>query len=165
MTEKDPKLFLFCGKIASGKSTLAESLAIKNNALLISQDEWLSTLYPDEIININDYARYFGRLRQVLGGHLIEILLRKNSVVLDFPANTFSVRKWMLEIINNSGCANELHFLDTPDLICKGRLRKRNELGAHKYKTTDEEFDLFTSYFNPPSLTEGFVVINHKVEI
>ncbi|WP_236528118.1 AAA family ATPase, partial [Pseudomonas syringae] len=40
-----PKLHLLCGKIASGKSTLAKSIATKHSAILLSEDQWLSRLY------------------------------------------------------------------------------------------------------------------------
>jgi predicted kinase len=36
------------GKIASGKSTLAKSLAAERSAILLSEDRWLSRPYPDE---------------------------------------------------------------------------------------------------------------------
>ena len=42
-------LHLFCGKIAAGKSTLAAQLAQEPNSVLISQDQWLSQLFPGEI--------------------------------------------------------------------------------------------------------------------
>lgn len=42
-------LHLVCGKIAAGKSTLTSELARAQNTVLISEDKWLSTLYPGEI--------------------------------------------------------------------------------------------------------------------
>lgn len=42
-------LHLLCGKIASGKSTLARSLAAQHSAMLLSEDNWLSKLYPEQI--------------------------------------------------------------------------------------------------------------------
>lgn len=35
------KLYLMCGKMASGKSTLSKKLAEENNAILLSEDEIL----------------------------------------------------------------------------------------------------------------------------
>lgn len=45
-------LHLLCGKIASGKSTLASSLATDHAAILLSEDHWLATLYPGQIKTI-----------------------------------------------------------------------------------------------------------------
>ena len=67
----------------------------------------------------------------------------------------------MRTIIDQSGAAHELHLLDVPDVICKQRLRERNASGKHPFQVSDEEYDLFTSYFVPPDPSEGFNVIVH----
>jgi hypothetical protein len=42
------------------------------------------------------------------------------------------------------------------------RLRTRNESGDHPYQIDEATYDLFMSYFVPPTLDEGFNVIVHK---
>lgn len=49
MSNPRPTLHLLCGKIAAGKSTLAKHLAARPATVLISEDHWNSTLFPDEI--------------------------------------------------------------------------------------------------------------------
>jgi predicted kinase len=44
-----PTLYLLCGKIAAGKSTLARLLAARPATLLVSQDHWMSVLFSDEL--------------------------------------------------------------------------------------------------------------------
>jgi len=46
--------------------------------------------------------------------------------------------------------------------FCKARLRARNAAGEHPYRTSDAEFDQFTSHFVPPSEDEGFCVIRYS---
>jgi len=53
----EPILHLMAGKIASGKSTLAKSLASDCSAILLSEDHWLSQLYPDQVESVLDYVR------------------------------------------------------------------------------------------------------------
>jgi len=154
-------LYLVCGKIASGKSTFAQRLSQENNTIFLSQDKWLSTLYPDEIQTIEDYARCFGRLSEAMGNHISDILKMGISVTLDFPANTLRVRNWMKTIADNAQCDAELHYLDVSDEICLKRLALRNQSGSHEYKVSMEEFKQFTSYFNVPSLDEGFHLFVH----
>jgi predicted kinase len=43
-----PALYLLCGKIAAGKSTLARRLAARPMTLLISEDHWTSNLFADD---------------------------------------------------------------------------------------------------------------------
>jgi len=156
-----PTLYLLCGKIAAGKSTLARCLAARPATLLISEDHWTSNLFAGDLRTIDDYARYSARLRAAMGPHIVDILQQGLSIVLDFPANTVSNRNWMGSLITQSGAANELHLLDVPDTICKQRLRERNVGGEHPFQVSEAEYDLFTSYFVPPGPSEGFNVVVH----
>jgi hypothetical protein len=54
----------FCGKMAAGKSTLSKALAGQEQAILLVQDEWLSHLFPGEILDIPDYVRCSARLER-----------------------------------------------------------------------------------------------------
>jgi predicted kinase len=96
-----------------------------------------------------------------MGDHVVALLKTGVSVVLDFPANTPASRQWMRSLFERAGAAHRLHFLDVPDDVCKARLRARNAADTHAFKTSDAEFDLFTSYFVPPSADEGFEVTFH----
>jgi predicted kinase len=154
-------LYLLCGKIAAGKSTLATSLAARPGTLLISQDHWMPILFPTENRTIDDFARLSARLRAAMGPHIVDILRHGLSVVLDFPANTVSYRVWMRSLVTEADVAHELHVLDLPDAICKERLRQRNESGKHPYQIREATYDLFTSYFVPPTPDEGFNVVIH----
>ena len=154
-------LYLICGKIASGKSTLARRLAERPATLLITMDHWMSLLFPTENRTIEDFVRLSARLRAAMGPHIVDILRQDLSVVLDFPANTVILRSWMRSLISEAGVAHELHVLDVPDTICKHRLRQRNADGEHPYEVSEETFEIFTSYFVPPGSDEGFNIVTH----
>jgi predicted kinase len=156
-----PTLYLLCGKIAAGKSTLARRLAARPATLLISEDHWTSNLFSGDLRTIDDYGRFSVRLRAAMGPHIVDILQQGLSIVLDFPANTVSNRNWMRSLITQAGVAHELHLLDVPDVICKQRLRERNAGGEHPFQVSGAEYDLFTSYFVPPGPGEGFNVVVH----
>jgi predicted kinase len=160
---REPTLYLLCGKIAAGKSTLARQLAVRHASLLISEDHWNSNLFSSDLRTIEDYRRYSARLRAAMGPHIVEILQHGLSVVLDFPANTAGNRNWMRSLITQANVAHELHLLDVPDTICKQRLRKRNAGGEHPFQVSEAEYDLFTSYFAPPGPDEGFNVVVHSL--
>jgi predicted kinase len=160
-TSRPTTLYLLCGKIAAGKSTLARQLAARPATLLITMDHWMSILFPTENRSIEDFALLSARLRDAMGPHVIDILQQELSVVLDFPANTLRWRVWMRSLIDTAGVAHELHVLDTPDAICKDRLRQRNEGGSHPYQVDEATYDLFTSYFVLPTIDEGFNIVVH----
>ncbi len=154
-------LYLLCGKIAAGKSTLARRLATRPATLLITMDDWMSILFPTENRTIEDFALLSARLRAAMGPHVVDILRHDLSVVLDFPANTVKWRSWMRCLITEANVAHELHFLDVPDAISKERLRQRNESGVHPYQVDEATYDLFMSYFVPPTADEGFNIVTH----
>lgn len=152
-------LHFFCGKMAAGKTTLAGKIAADENALLLSEDHWLGTLYPGEIADIDDYIKYSGRIREALGDHIAALLRAGCSVVLDFPANTRRQRSWFRSIIDASGADHILHFIDLSDEACLGQLRERSRgLPEGASFTTEREFHAITAYFDPPSDDEGFSV-------
>jgi predicted kinase len=156
-----PTLYLVCGKIAAGKSTLARRLATRPATLLISEDHWTSNLFSGDLQTVDDYARLSARLRTAMAPHIVDILQLGLSVALDFQANTVRVRSWMRALITEANVAHELHVLDVPDAICKQRLQERNASGKHPFQVSNADFDLFTSYFVPPSPDEGFNVVVH----
>ena len=157
------RLIFFCGKMAAGKSTLSRELAARHDAVLLVQDDWLEKLFPAEIQTIPDFVRCSTRLRDALGPHVVALLKRGTSVVLDFPGNTRNQRVWFRELFEQAGVAHELHFIDAPDDLCKRQLRQRSQgLPEGAPWTTDAEFDAITAYFQPPDDAEGFVVIRHS---
>ena len=135
------KLVFFCGKMASGKSTLARDLAKQENAVLLVQDEFLDALFPGEITDLAGFLRCSARLRSALAQPVCDLLLRGISVVLDFPGNTKAQRVWVRELIERAHVEHELHFVDAPDALCKGQLAERSKSRpADAPWTTEAEF-------------------------
>jgi predicted kinase len=161
MSKPLPTLHLLCGKIASGKSTLAIELAKAPDTVIISEDIWLAHLYPDNIMSVADYVKCASNLRGAIGPHVTDLLSIGVSVVLDFPANTVENRKWMRSIIDRAESKHVLHFLDVSDDDCLTRLRARNESGAHAFVVADTVFELITSYFVEPREDEGFDIVRY----
>jgi predicted kinase len=157
------KLIFFCGKMAAGKSTLSKALAEQEQAVLLVQDEWLSHLFPGEILDVPDYIRCSARLNAALTPLIGSLLSKGIPVVLDFPGNTTKQRAWFRQLFDAAGVAHELHFIDAPDDVCKRQLRERSAgLPPGTPWTTEAEFDAITSYFQPPAADEGFNVIRHE---
>jgi len=158
-SDDEATLHLVCGKIAAGKSTLAARLALAHRTVLISEDVWLSRLFPGEIQSVSDYVRCAARIKTILVDHVEDLLRAGVSVVLDLPFNTANTRAWALAIATRAGCEHRLHYLDVPDDVCKARLRHRNELGEHPFQTSDAQFDHITSFFTAPESSEHLDIV------
>ena len=156
-------LYVLCGKMAAGKSTLARELAQRSAAILLVQDDWLDHLYPGDIVDVPAFAKFSARLRAALTDHICTLLSRGISVVLDFPGNTRIQRAWFRDLFERASADHELHFIDVPDELCKAQLKKRSRHRAEgAVWTTDAEFDAITKFFKPPTADEGFNIIRHE---
>jgi len=158
-----PKLIFMCGEMAAGKTTLSRELAMRENAVLLVQDDFLAALYPGEILDILDFVRCSARLRDALSAHICALLAKGVSVVLDFPGNTKKQRLWFRTLFEQADMAHELHFIEAPDDLCKRQLKDRSKhLPVGSPWTTDAEFDAITAYFKAPAAEERFNVIRHE---
>ena len=150
-------LIFFCGKMGSGKSTKAEEIARERGAVLLSEDIWLTALYPAEIYSFNDYLKYSARLKPLLMVHVRSILKAGISVVMDFPANTKNQRAWFKEVFADHAIPHQLIYLDVSDQLCLKQIEQRRKIQpARAQFDTEEVFHQVTSYFQAPSAEEGF---------
>ncbi|MFK7881534.1 AAA family ATPase [Roseobacter sp.] len=162
MSHPTPTLHMLCGKIASGKSTLAAKLSEQPKTVLISEDEWLGVLFSSEIRTLQDYVKYASKLKIVMGPHVSYLLMAGVSVVLDFPANTVENRSWMRDLVKGTGAGHQLNVLQATDEICLARLRGRNARGEHPFAATEEQFDRIGRHFVAPSTEEDLNITTHR---
>lgn len=156
-------LYFFCGKMAAGKSTLARQIAQERNMILLSEDELLAQLYPDEIVDISSYIKYSPRLRAAISSHIITLLRQGLSIVLDFPANTVNQRKWFRTLFEGANAAHCLYFIDATDDLCKRQLKVRSkDQPADSAFISEAVFEEVTSYFQPPKEDEQFNVVLYQ---
>ena len=150
-------LIFFCGKMGAGKSTYAKKLANELSAVLLSEDDWLSAIYPEEITNFDDYIKYSSRLKPLLKEHVRRILNSGVSVVMDFPGNTKNQRAWFKEIFSEGHIPHKLIYLKADNQLCLKQLEQRRKSSPERSRfDTEEVFHQVTIYFQAPTGDEGF---------
>jgi predicted kinase len=153
-------LYMLCGKMAAGKSTLAQQLAKREHLILLSEDEWLATLYPGEIIDLATYANRSTRIKTAIEQLLVSLLSKGMSVVMDFPANTAAQRAWLCSLAVAAQANHELHLIDLPDSTCKVQLLKRARENPERAQTdTLKMFEAVTAWFEYPGEHEGLNIV------
>lgn len=153
-------LTFFCGKMGAGKTTKSREIAQQKNAVLISEDEWLGSLYPDSIFSLDDYRKYSGRLKPQMKKLIQSILIAGTDVVMDFPANTIAQREWFKSIFSEIQAPHNLIYIDQPDEVCIEQIAKRRtEQPARAATDTTEMFEQVTKHFVAPTPDEGFNVL------
>ncbi|WP_193164915.1 AAA family ATPase [Microbulbifer hainanensis] len=151
-------LIFFCGKMGAGKSTKSKEIALERNAVLLSEDEWLDSLYPNRIASLEDYIKYSNQLKPQMKKLVQSILSTGTDVVMDFPANTLSQREWFRKIFTDAEAPHNLIYIDMPDEVCLEQIEKRRVEQPERAATdTAEMFEMITRYFAPPTPEEGFV--------
>ncbi|MFK3870117.1 AAA family ATPase [Pseudoalteromonas rhizosphaerae] len=150
-------LLLFCGKMGAGKSTEAKKIALERNAVLISEDDWLATLYPDQIKSFEDYINYSGLLRSLLKVHVQNILQAGATVVMDFPANTKKQRAWLKSLATEIQANIEFTYLKVSNELCLQQIARRCiEQPNRAAFDTEAVFNHVTQYFEEPSDSEFY---------
>lgn len=153
-------LVFFCGKMGAGKSTMAKKISTERNAVLISEDDWLAAHFPNQITTFDDYLRFSSQVKPFIKSHVQNILSTGVSVVMDFPANTASQRKWFKVLISEIECPHELVVLDVSDEQCLAQIsQRRSEQPERAQFDTEEVFHHVSQYFELPADDEGFITI------
>ena len=150
-------LTFFCGKMGAGKTTKSREIAQKRNAVLLSEDEWLESIYPNKIASLEDYIKYSGQLKSQMKKLVQSILTAGTDVVMDFPANTIAQREWFRSIFSEIQAPHNLIYIDLPDEVCMEQVVKRRAEQPERAATdTAEMFEQVTRYFVAPTSDEGF---------
>ena len=150
-------LIFLCGKMGAGKTTKSKQLAHDRNAVLISEDEWLESLYPGKIATFDDYIKFSGQLRPLVTSHVQNILRTGTDVVMDFPANTVSQRKWFKTLFSEVNAPHELIYLNISDDVCLNQIAQRRIKQPERASfDTEEVFHHVTRFFEEPRADENF---------
>lgn len=150
-------LHFFCGKMGAGKTTKSKQVAHDQNAVLISEDEWLESLFPGQIATFDDYLKFSHQLKPLVTSHVQSILRTGTDVVMDFPANTVSQRKWFEKVFSEINAPHELILINVSNEICLKQIAQRRTKQPERASfDTEEVFHHVTSFFEEPSSDEGF---------
>lgn len=153
-------LYFFCGKMGAGKSTKSKQLALDHHAVLLSEDEWLSSLYPHQITSFEDYLKFSALLKPLVKKHVQNILSVGTNVVMDFPANTQKLRKWFLDIVTEVNASHQLIFLNLNNDQCLRQIaQRRNEQPERAAFDTEAVFIQVTKFFEAPEASEGLNIL------
>lgn len=143
--------------MGAGKSTKSQQIALERNAVLLSEDEWLTSIYPNMIASLEDYLKYSNQLKLPIKKLVQSILNTATDVVMDFPANTISQREWFRSIFSEIEASHQLIYIDIPNEICLEQIEKRRIEQPERAATdTAEMFAQVTKYFVEPAAEEGF---------
>jgi len=146
--------------MGAGKSTLSKVVAAENNAVRISEDEWLSEHYPNQIQTFDDYLKLSSAIKPFIKLHVQSLLNVGTHVVMDFPANTVIQRTWFNSLCSEIGCEHQLIYLDLTDEQCLSQIaRRRIEQPERAQFDTEAVFNHVTQFFECPRDDENLNIL------
>jgi len=147
-------LFLICGLPGAGKTTLARQLESARPALRLSPDEWITPL----LANPTDLAE-LDRLRTPVESIQWEVAKRVLTlgvdVILEWGFWSQAERASYRTAAEALGASVELHYLAVGRDELWARLARRNaSLPLGTFVVTEDQLDLWSSWFEPPTADE-----------
>lgn len=118
------KAIMTCGRICCGKSTYARRLRETGNAVILSIDEIMLSMFPEGAGEMHDI--YVCRAEQYLLSLSLQILDTGMDVILDWGLWTRVQRDRLRAFWAEHGVENEIHYLRISKAEWDRRIRKRN---------------------------------------
>ena len=157
-------IILICGKIGSGKTTYAQTLAKERDAILLSCDE-ITLLFGQYLGDKHDEV--VERTQKHLFSKAVELLSKGVNVIFDWGFWQKAERNEATAFFAERGFAVELHYVKVSDDIWRRNLAERNSsftgLNDDFYFIDDGTADNFGNMFEEPQNSEyDFLYENNR---
>lgn len=147
-------LFLICGLPGAGKTTLARQIEVSRPALRLCPDEWIATLLadPSDTLELDRLRTPVETLQWVVAKRALVLGV---DVVLEYGFWSREERAYFRQQADALGAQVELHYLEVGRNELWARLARRNaNLPQGTFAVTEEQLDLWLSWFEPPTADE-----------
>ncbi len=155
-------VYLLCGKVGCGKSTYAQKLKKENNAVILSCDTLMLTLF-DDCIGPEKHKDFSDRCKKFLYAQAEDIILLGHDVVLDFGFWSKQERTAVKEMFLQKGIKTKLVLINTSYEIITSQLEQRNKLveegKIRAYHIDEEKRNRFDGFFETPSEDEIDIIV------
>ncbi|HVC36032.1 MAG TPA: ATP-binding protein [Candidatus Dormibacteraeota bacterium] len=158
-----PIVYLLCGLGGSGKSTYARELA-KNGLQKFSLDEYVYSLHGRAITSLPEqvYLQHYRTAKLELDKELINVIKKKQSVVLDYGFWRRGSRDYYKKLIDDNGGEWKLIYLKASPEILMRRLKERNKrTDANAFPVSEEMLSGYIERFEEPK-NEGEEIIQQS---
>lgn len=156
-----PKVILICGRICCGKTTYSKKLCAERNAVLLSVDEIMLSLFDQCCGDM--HMEYERRIKNYLFDKSLELIQKGVDVILDWGFWTKGERTSVKDFYRTRNIDCELYYLEISDEIWIQRLEKRNNAVLKKEESAYfMEYNMaekFSSMFEKPTEDEVDAII------
>ncbi|SRR5258706_15697530 len=154
-----PTVYIICGFIGAGKTTFSKKLEKNTGAVRITKDEWLVWIFGNSAPAKENYAEIDARVTTLARDFAFQLIEKGLDVILDEGYWTKSERDELKTRIDKAGAKWIMYYVDTPMNEMKERIVKRSfNPGKDSFEISEEMFESYVKYWEPPSEDEGFVL-------
>lgn len=152
------KIHLIYGKLCSGKSTLARKLAAQEKAVILSCDELMLTLFPDDGLG-SAYEVISSRVAEYLWKKAFDIVEAGADVILDWGFWQKAARDRAAARCQERNIPVVRHLIDLTDEQWHARIEKRNQAirrgEGQGYLVDEGLYKKFLSRYEAPTADEA----------
>jgi len=150
---------LIVGNTGSGKTTYAQNLKAKTNAIVFSIDKWNNTLFlPDKKATdgLDWFLERIERSETIILDLIHQLEQAGIDSILDLGLSKFEHREKFRRFSIENGYEFMIHFLDISKEIRYQRVLKRNsEKGdTFQFEVSQADFDFMETWFEKPTAIE-----------
>ncbi len=154
------KIIILCGKICSGKSTFAKKLKNEINAVILSCDDLMLTIFDEQLGDKhNDIAR---KCQTYLYGLAEQIIGTNTDVILDFGFWSREERKNIIKYFGSKNIEVQMYYIKVDKKTWLEQIEKRNALKlegkAHCYYVDENMKEIFDKMFEEPGEDENYEI-------
>ena len=145
-------LHLMVGLPCSGKTTYANELSIKENALLLTTDVWHIKLYGHDEDDLVLHNERHTCIERIIWGVAERVLEMGGNVILDFGFWSRIERDDFRYRARKLGVTFKMHYMDVPNIELYRRLEERNKNPQEGVFIIPKSYmDIFISVFDIPT--------------
>ena len=159
-----PGIHLICGPTGAGKSTYANKLSNEVDAVHLSIDDWMTSLFGPDIENPMDWgwiSERAIRCEERILSLAIALAQKGTPSILEIGLQRTSRRSEVISVIKESGCTFQTHLLlvDAEERWRRVQQRNNEQDETFRLTVTKDIFDFFEGMWEAPS-TEEQILIN-----
>lgn len=159
------KIILLCGKICSGKSTYANNIKQRYNAVILSCDELMLGLFDEQLGD--NHHNILNKVKNYLYQLAEQIVITDTNVILDFGFWTLSERQNIKQYYAEKGIITELHYVRVQPEVWLYNIEKRNgsshDTKVKSYYIDENMKQLFSKMFEEPGSGEIDILFDNSL--
>ena len=156
---KQAQIHMISGPIGAGKTTYALKLSDDLGAVCFSIDDWMVTLFGDDVPSTMDPAWIFPRVARCekqIWSVARRLAKLGTPCVLDLGFQRAEHRQRYRKLVNEAGFVLKLHSVEADQGVrwCRVEERKSEKGSTYRLTVTRQMFEFFEASWSPPTHEE-----------